>query len=148
MRGADGVNPHFSSERHDWRTPKALYARLDAEFHFDFDPCPVDPDFDGLAVEWGERNFVNPPYGREIGKWCAKALEEARKGKLVVMLIPARTDTRWWHEYIMKADEIRLIKGRLRFDDGTVGAPFPSVVVVLKGPRLSMWPMLRSIEAG
>jgi len=127
------MNPLYTSNRHDWRTPQALYERLDREFLFDFDPCPVDPDFDGLAVEWGERNYVNPPYGREIVKWCAKAHEEVCKGKLVVMLVPARTDTHWWHDYIMLADEVRLIKGRLKFDDGAGSAPFPSAVAVFWG---------------
>jgi len=122
----------FSSMRTDWRTPVAVYEELDDEFHFDFDPCPPNPTFDGLTIEWGERNFVNPPYGRQIGQWISKGYEEARKGKQVVWLIPSRTDTRWWHDYIMKADEIRFIKGRLHFDERGP-APFPSAVVVFRG---------------
>lgn len=124
------MSVHFMSERLDWKTPTAVYDKLNDEFEFDFDPCPTDPDFDGLAVEWGNRNFVNPPYGREIPKWIKKGYEESKKGKLVVFLIPSRTDTRWWHDYVMKAKEIRFIKGRLKFDDHKNSAPFPSAVVV------------------
>lgn len=129
--------PHFSSQRLDWKTPKAVYQLLDAEFRFDFDPCPVEPSFDGLAVEWGDSNFVNPPYGREIGKWTAKAAEEAAKGKTVVLLVPSRTDTRWWHDCCMNADEIRYIRGRLCFDDGARRAPFPSAIVIWRGLALT-----------
>ena len=116
----------------DWRTPKEVYDQLHAEFDFDFDPCPSDPDFDGLEVEWGKRNFVNPPYGREIVKWCKKALEEHAKGKTIVMLVASRTDTEWWHDCIMRADEIRFIRGRLRFEGypNNGCAPFPSAVAI------------------
>ncbi len=123
---------HFSSLSLDWQTPKAVYQVLDAEFNFDFDPAPTQPDFNGLEVEWGKRNFVNPPYGREIPKWIEKGYQEHLKGKTVVFLIPSRTDTRWWHNYIMKADEIRFIRGRLKFNDGDSPAPFPSAIVVFK----------------
>lgn len=121
---------HFSSQRLDWKTPKAVYQILDAEFQFNHDPCPTNPKVDGLTSEWGECNYVNPPYGREIGKWIKKGFEEWQKGKTVVFLIPSRTDTRWWHDYIMKADEIRFIKGRLKFDDQKNSAPFPSAIVI------------------
>ncbi len=124
---------HFMSLRLDWKTPAALYTELDKEFHFDFDPCPIDPKFDGLAISWGDRNFVNPPYGRQIGKWIKKAFDESRVGKLVVLLIAARTDTACWHDYCMKADEIRFIRGRLYFDDGPGRAPFPSCLVIFRG---------------
>ena len=123
----------FSSLRSDWKTPKKFYEALDTEFHFDFDPCPTNPTFDGLTVEWGKSNFVNPPYGRVLPKWIKKAYEEYRKGKTIVLLIPSRTDTAWWHDYVMKADEARFIRGRLYFDDGDGRAPFPSVVVVFRG---------------
>ena len=123
---------HFSSQRLDWQTPKAVYEELNAEFNFDFDPCPTNPDFDGLEIDWGSRNFVNPPYGREIGKWLKKGYEESLKRSLVVFLIPSRTDTRWWHDYVMKADEIRFIKGRLKFGDATNNAPFPSAIVIFR----------------
>ncbi|MDR1188219.1 MAG: phage N-6-adenine-methyltransferase [Bifidobacteriaceae bacterium] len=117
----------------DWQTPQALYEMLDDEFGFDFDPCPTDPEFDGLAVEWGRSNFVNPPYGTHLPKWIAKAHIEAAKGKTVVLLIPSRTDTRWWHEHVMTADEVRYIKGRLTFQGAKHPASFPSCVVVWRG---------------
>ncbi len=130
----------FSSKTPDWATPAALYADLDAEFHFNDDPCPLGSNGiltdDGLAREWGTRVFVNPPYGREIIKWTAKAWTEARAGSLVVMLLPSRTDTKWWHDHVLRADEIRFIRGRLHFNDlkpSSSRAPFPSVIVVFRG---------------
>jgi phage N-6-adenine-methyltransferase len=120
----------WSSQRLDWQTPEDVYEKLDAEFHFDFDPCPHNPSFDGLTADWGTSNFVNPPYGREIGKWIRKGYEEAQKGKRVVFLIPSRTDTAWWHDYVMKAKEIRFIRGRIKFNGAKTSAPFPSCVVV------------------
>jgi len=123
-------NVHFSSQRLDWQTPKSVYDTLDREFNFDFDPCPHNPTFDGLNIPWGQSNFVNPPYGREVGKWLKKGYKESLLGKTVVFLIPSRTDTRWWHDYCMKADEIRFIKGRLKFGDAVNSAPFPSAIVV------------------
>ncbi|MDR0591897.1 MAG: phage N-6-adenine-methyltransferase [Bifidobacteriaceae bacterium] len=120
----------FASARTDWRTPEDVYADLNAEFNFDFDPCPADPGFDGLEVEWGKSSFVNPPYGRELPKWVAKAHVQADLGKTVVMLIPSRTDTLWWHDHIMAAHEIRYIKGRLKFQGARWNAPFPSAVVI------------------
>ncbi len=128
------MNVHFSSARHNWTTPRAVYQTLFAEFRFTCDPCPSLPSADGLNSEWGERCFVNPPYGRQIGKWVAKAHEQANKGKLVVLLIPSRTDTRWWHEHCMAADEIRFIPGRLHFDEAPNPAPFPSAIVIFR-PR-------------
>ena len=122
----------FSSQRLDWKTPKEVYQTLDAEFNFDFDPCPTNPKFDGLKVEWKKSNFVNPPYGKELPKWIKKGYEQSRIGKTVVFLIPSRTDTRWWHEYCMKADEIRFIKGRLKFDGQKSSAPFPSAIIVFR----------------
>lgn len=125
----------FTSARGDWKTPKAVYQTLDAEFGFDYDPCPTKPTKNGLLTDWGGCNFVNPPYGTEIGKWIKKGYEEYLKGKIVVFLIPSRTDTRWWHEYIMKATEIRFIKGRLRFDDQKNSAPFPSAIAIYSQNR-------------
>lgn len=81
----------------------------------------------------GGSNYVNPPYGREIGAWLAKGCNEYQKGKTVVFLIPSRTDTKWWHEYVMWSDEIRFIKGRLHFDGHKNAAPFPSAIVIFKG---------------
>ena len=124
----------MTSLRQDWQTPKKTYELLDAEFAFTFDPCPTSFGGDGLAIEWGERTFVNPPYN-QISKWIYKSWVEAQKKKLIVLLIPARTDTRWWHEYIMKATEIRFIKGRLRFGGAKHSAPFPSCVVIFDGRK-------------
>lgn len=121
----------FSSQNDNWRTPEAFYRALDAEFGFDFDPCPPKPDFDGLTIEWGACNFVNPPYS-EIAKWVAKGYGEYEKGKTVVFLIPSRTDTRWWHQYCMKAKEIRFVRGRLKFGDSKNSAPFPSAIIIFE----------------
>lgn len=120
----------FTSLRGDWKTPKVLFQALDAEFHFDYDPCPTKPKVDGLASKWGNINFVNPPYGKEITRWIQKGYEEYLNRKTVVFLVPSRTDTRWWHDYIMQATEIRFIRGRLKFDDHKNSAPFPSAIVV------------------
>jgi len=121
---------HFSSLKSDWKTPKDFYDGLNKEFDFTFDPCPSRKYFDGLKINWGSRNFVNPPYGRKIGLWIKKGYEEYKKGKLVIFLIPSRTDTKWWHDYVMQSDEIRFIKGRLKFSGHKNPAPFPSCVVV------------------
>lgn len=123
---------HYISQRLDWKTPKAVYQVLDSEFNFDHDPCPSLYKVDGLTSDWGKRNFVNPPYGKEISKWIKKGFEEWQKGKTVVFLIPSRTDTRWWHDYCMKASKIRFIKGRLKFDDQKSCAPFPSAIVIFE----------------
>ena len=118
----------FTSNTDVWSTPPDFYKKLDDEFHFDFDPCPLNPTFDGLSVKWGKRNFMNPPYGRVIGFWVKKASENP----LTVCLLPARTDTRWFHDYIYNKAEIRFVKGRLKFGGGKNSAPFPSMVVIFK----------------
>src|ERR1051326_5430354 len=102
---------HFSSKTDKWSTPIDFYKELNKEFNFDFDPCPINPSFDGLQVKWGKINYMNPPYGREIGKWIKKASENP----ITVCLLPARTDTRWFWDYIYNKAEIRFIKGRLKF---------------------------------
>lgn len=122
----------FTSLRQDWKTPRAFYQALNAEFNFNFDPCPPNPTCDGLLSDWGSSTFVNPPF-KGIEKWAKRSWEQSRLGKTVVMLIPARTDTRWWHDYCMQASEIRFIKGRLTYEGGKSNAPFPSCVVVFKG---------------
>jgi hypothetical protein len=122
----------FRSMTDEWKTPISVYASLHKEFDFNDDPCPINGVWDGLYRAWGERTFCNPPYS-QLSKWMAKAfLEWSVAGNTVVLLIPSRTDTRWWHEYVMKATEIRFIKGRLRFGDAKTGAPFPSCVVVFR----------------
>ena len=125
----------FSSASGKWTTPPELYEELNREFHFDFDPCPVNPTFDGLAISWAKSNYVNPPYGREIGKWLEKGYQESLLDKTVVFLIPSRTDTKWWHDFVMKADEIRFLKGRLKFSNHKNSAPFPSAIAVFKSKR-------------
>lgn len=129
----------FSSKRMDWETPQELFDVLDSEFHFTLDPCCSDSNAkcgsyfteqeDGLVQDWGgETVFMNPPYGRDIGKWVRKAYIESRKGAIVVCLVPSRTDTKWWHKYAMRG-EIRFFEGRLSFD-GIGTAPFPSALVI------------------
>ena len=131
---------HFSSKDMTFATPQDFYDKLDAEFRFTLDPCCVPetakcekfytPEDDGLSQDWaGERVFMNPPYGRAIKLWMKKAAEEAQRGTLVVCLVPARTDTAWWHDYAMQG-EIRFIRGRLKFGNAKNNAPFPSAVVV------------------
>lgn len=132
---------HYSSKSNEWATPQKTYDELDNEFHFTLDVCADDSNAkctryftqsdDGLAQSWDNENvWCNPPYGREIGKWVKKASEAT--GGVVVMLIPARTDTKYFHDYIYCKAEIRFIKGRLKFGDAKQGAPFPSMIVVMR----------------
>jgi site-specific DNA-methyltransferase (adenine-specific) len=121
----------MDSDRKDWATPKKLYENLNKEFNFDFDPCPINPEFNGLEEEWGKSNFINPPFGPGIDKWLQKGIEEKRKRKNSVFLLPARTDTKWFHELVLEyAAEVWFIKGRLCFDDCGIPAPFPCIIVV------------------
>ena len=106
----------------NWATPKEFYNKLDQEFNFDFDPCPLNldvitPENDGLLIEWGLSNFVNPPYSRDLKeKFVIKAIEESEKGKLCVMLLPVSTSTKLFHDHILpNQKEIRFIKGRIKF---------------------------------
>jgi site-specific DNA-methyltransferase (adenine-specific) len=118
----------------DWKTPPQIFAELNKEFNFTWDPCPENPGIDGLGLTpWGAVNFVNPPYGRELPKWIKRGYEEFLKGKTIVFLIPARTDTKYFHEIILPyAKEIRFIKGRLKFQGAKNSAPFPSMIVIFK----------------
>jgi len=134
----------FSSKTDLWETPQSFYDELDKEFQCTLDPCATPEnakcemfftkEMNGLTQNWGGCNsvFCNPPYGKEIGKWVKKAYEESKKNDTtVVMLIPARTDTAYFHDYIYhKAKEIRFVKGRLKFGQSKNAAPFPSMVVV------------------
>jgi len=124
-----------------WSTPDNIKKTLQREFDFDdFDPCPLndDPTFNGLEMEWAGKTFVNPPYSRlkttkknGLG-WIEKGHQEAQKGKLIVFLIPARTDTTWFHDIILKNNyEVRFIKGRIKFSNKGP-APFPSILVIMK----------------
>lgn len=126
-----------------WATPQWLFDALNKEFGFTLDPCSdgtnakcakfYTPRENGLLRDWGtETVFMNPPYS-EVDEWMRKAYGAALEGATVVCLIPARTDTQWWHAYVMKA-EIRFIKGRLKFGDSENSAPFPSAIVVFR-PR-------------
>ena len=133
----------MSSLTEMWGTPKSLFDKLDEEFHFDCDVCASDgmemvkhhynPQMDGLKQDWSKNksNWMNPPYGRVIPDWMKKACESNAN---VVCLIPARTDTKWWHDYVMgKAVEVRFVAGRLKFNGEKNGsAPFPSAIVVYK----------------
>ena len=135
------MNVHFSSETDLWATPQDTFDALNAEFGpFDVDVCAVagnakcasfyTPETDGLAQDWApSRCWMNPPYGRTIARWMCKAWEESLRGATVVCLVPARTDTAWWHDYAMKG-QIRFLRGRLKFGNAKHSAPFPSAVVV------------------
>lgn len=134
----------FTSTTDLWNTPQAFFDELNAEFHFTLDPCANDDNHkcdkyyteqqDGLLQDWGGQIvFCNPPYGRAIGAWVKKCYEESRKpDTLVVMLIPARTDTSYFHDYIYHKAELRFIRGRLHFNEAPQGAPFPSMVVIFR----------------
>lgn len=133
----------YTSNSEEWGTPQELFNRLNKEFNFTLDICAskenakcpkyYTKEEDALKQEWEGVIWMNPPYGRKIGIWVKKAKEAATQGKAtVVCLPPARTDTAWWHDYVMKANEIRLIRGRLKFGDSKGSAPFPSAVVIFK----------------
>jgi hypothetical protein len=121
----------FTSASCHWATPKALYEAMNAEFHFNDDPCPLGGT-GGLDRPWGLVTFCNPPYGKAITKWLAKGWYEWAHGKTVVFLLPSRTDTQWWHSYCMQATEIRFLRGRLHFNEAGP-APFPSAIIVFRG---------------
>lgn len=141
----------LSSEKMTWCTPQDFFNELNKEFNFVLDAAATEntkkcelcytPGTDGLSQSWnrGGAVFCNPPYGREIGKWVQKAYQEASGGQPIVLLIPARTDTSYFHNYIYGKAEIRFIRGRLHFTDeeGNAGnpAPFPSMVVVYNGEQ-------------
>lgn len=133
----------FSHNKDEWNTPKDLLEKLDHEFSFDFDPCPENHTFNGLELEWGTRNFVNPLYS-EWQEWVKKGYAEYLKGKLVVFLLPARTCTKAFHNYCMRANEIRFIKGRLKFGESKNSAPFPSMIVVFNPKDNGLAPRIKS----
>jgi phage N-6-adenine-methyltransferase len=129
-----------SSLRTEWATPWRIFEMLNAEFHFDLDVCasaatatvPRFFEWGALDLPWGRRVWCHPPYGRGIGRWVEKGFRESRMGSLVVMLLPARTDTQWFHDYCLHG-EIRFLRGRLCFDDrpNRIGrCPFPSMLVI------------------
>ena len=130
----------MSSNTCEWETPQWLFDYFNKIFQFDLDVCATrlnkkcgcyfNKEQDSLKQEWYKRNWMNPPYGREIVKWVKKAYDESLKGNLIVCLLPARPDTRWWHDYVMKADIIHFVKGRLKFGNNNNSAPFPSCIAI------------------
>lgn len=136
---------HYSAQTDEWSTPRDLFAALNQEFGFTLDPCSTHENAtctkhftrteNGLLQSWkDEVVFMNPPYGREIEEWMAKAHSSAsHENATVVCLVPARSDTSWWHRYAMK-HEIRLLRGRLKFGESKNSAPFPSAIIVMR-PR-------------
>ena len=135
---------HFSSATDQWATPLDFFEHIDAEFGFELDVCAdaqntkcrryFTPEEDGLAQPWVGVCWMNPPYGREIGKWVKKAYEAAEAGATVVCLLPARTDTRWFHDYCVHG-EVRFLRGRLKFGGSPNSAPFPNMIVVFRPIR-------------
>ena len=135
----------FSSEKEDWETPQDFFDNLNSEFGFTLDAAAsltnhkcdkyYSIENNGLEQEWDQSTYCNPPYGRGVFSWVQKAYFESLKGKTIVMLLPARTDTRWFHEFILGKAEIRFIKGRLKFGGSKNSAPFPSMVVVYRGDK-------------
>ena len=133
---------HFSSETDQWATPDDLFQKLDSIFGFTTDVCAghdnakcrtyyTESD-DGLKQDWRGVCWMNPPYGRQIGAWVKKAYESSVENRAtVVCLLPARVDTRWWHDYCTKG-EMFFLKGRLKFGDAVNSAPFPSAIVVFR----------------
>lgn len=135
------MNVHFSSQSNEWSTPQTFFDELNKEFNFTLDPCATKENAkcvkfytkedNGLTQSWdSEIVFCNPPYGREIKHWVKKASESV--GGIVVLLIPARTDTAYFHDYIYNKSEIRFIRGRLKFGGHANSAPFPSMVVIFR----------------
>lgn len=134
----------FSSDKMDWTTPIELFKELDKEFHFTLDPCSTHEnalcekhytiDEDGLKQDWGgETVYCNPPYGREVKHWVKKCYEESLKDNTTIVLpIFARTDTKYFHDYIYKKAELRFIKGRLKFGNCKNSAPFPSILAIFR----------------
>lgn len=137
---------HFSSATNEWVTPQDRYELWHAEFNFTLDPCCTHENAkcskhfteaeDGLAQDWSaDRVWMNPPYGRKIGKWIRKAYEESLRGALLVCLVPSRTDTAWWQDYVEEKSQQRFIRGRLKFGGATNSAPFPSALVIFRPPQ-------------
>ena len=137
----------MTSETDEWRTPPELFEELDREFGFDLDVASNDENAlcerhytmeqDGLSQPWRGHVWCNPPYGRAIGAWMRKAAE-TDEGGVVVCLVPARTDTAWWHEWVTRATEVRFLRGRLHFSGGGA-APFPSAIVVFDRRPSRFW---------
>ena len=133
------IDVHFTSNTDLWSTPQDFFDNLNKKYNFTLDVCATNEnakcdqyytlDVDGLSQSWVGVCWMNPPYGREICLWMKKAYESSLNGAKIVCLVPARTDTKWWHDYAMKG-EIEFIKGRLKFGNAKNSSPFPSAVVV------------------
>ncbi|WP_067738329.1 DNA N-6-adenine-methyltransferase [Novosphingobium naphthalenivorans] len=139
-------NALYSSATDEWPTPFAFFADLNREFRFTLDPCATRQNAkcprhftkaeDGLVQDWGrETVFCNPPYGRAISAWVKKCHQAAQAGATVVLLIPSRTDTRYFHDWIYGKAELRFVRGRLKFGDGKQSAPFPSLLAIFRPNR-------------
>jgi site-specific DNA-methyltransferase (adenine-specific) len=149
----------YSSRSEEWPTPQAFFDTLDEEFRFTLDPCATRrnakcPAFftrrqNGLMQDWGHhRVFCNPPYGRFMWDWARKCFEASQRGAVVVLLAHARTDTRWFHDWVYgKAAELRFVRGRLKFGDGRQSAPFPSLVAVYHPALAGDQPAMRLASA-
>jgi phage N-6-adenine-methyltransferase len=135
-------NGMFTSATDLWATPQDFFDQQNSLYGpFDVDVCAsadnakcgvyFDQAIDGLKQTWAGNCWMNPPYGREISKWMKKAYESAGAGTVVVCLVPARTDTRWWHDYAIKGDVV-FIKGRLKFGGAKNSAPFPSALIIFR----------------
>ena len=124
----------FMKNTDHWTTPKEIYEEFLSKGYFD--PCPLHSQFNGLVIEWEDKTFVNPPYSQCI-QWVLKAIEQAEKGKEIVMLVPSRTDTKWFHLLLSKPYvSMQFVKGRLKFGGSKNSAPFPSVFITLKKDTL------------
>lgn len=155
----------FSSAKAEWETPPVLFQLLNREFSFTLDVCATPanrkcakyftPKQDGLRQCWSGACWMNPPYGRTIGVWVQKAHQESQGGATVVSLLPSRTDTAWWQDHVMKAREIRLLRGRLTFVGATAPAPFPSAIAIFDRrrsrsarPRVMSWDWRAVVPTG
>lgn len=149
VRERGKLDVHFSSATDEWATPQDFFDAVASEFAFELDVCALPssakceryfgPEDDGLSQDWTGTCWMNPPYGTEIGTWVRKAWESAEAGATVVCLVPARTDTAWWHDHCGDA-EVRFIKGRLRFGDAEASAPFPNALVIFgREPAMFNW---------
>lgn len=151
----------FTSRSEEWGTPQHVFRPLHSEFRFQVDVCATsdnakckvffDKAVNGLSREWSPfRCWMNPPYGSQISNWVKKAFQESQMGALVVCLIPARTDTQWWHTWVMRAAEIRFVAGRIAFGDGKQSAPFPSCIAIYypewENPYKLSVPVIKSVR--
>lgn len=158
----NGDSVCFSRKSDEWETPQSLFDKLNQEFHFTFDAAATKENSkcgssyadilgDALTITWhyhsqGGAIWLNPPYSK-IGRFIQKAYFESVVGNAtIVCLIPARTDTKWWHEYVMRAGEVRLIKGRLKFNGSKNSAPFPSAIVIFYPGVNTSWPQFSSFS--